>query len=196
MRGGESSDANLKDIASTSTSLRKTLARRLLGLWGVLQVVSVMANAIKRLIPVALQPFKQNDLQPSHWVLYAVWCLTMAYTEGYKAFQLKFSPMVVSRAFDLVNKPSILNYLLAGPYSMGMFNASKKRIIVSWAVMAGVFSLVKIVKFLPYPYRSIVDGGVVVGLSYGTMSILVLSIKALCGWEVEDPDSNTIKKSL
>lgn len=195
IRGGTSStvdvdvDVAVTDAKSSTWSLRKNVAKNVLGIWGIIQVVSVMANAVKRLIPIALQPFKQNDLQPSHWVLYVAWCLIMAYTEGYKAFQLKFAPMVVSRAFDLVNNPSIFNYLLAGPYSMGMFNASKKRMIVSWAVMAGVFSLVKIVKFLPYPYRSIVDGGVVVGLSYGTLSIIMLSVKALFGGKVVDPDS-------
>ncbi len=183
----------LQESVSSSWSLRKNVAKNLLGLWGVVQVVSVMVNAVKRLIPIALRPFKQNDLQPFHWLLYFVWCMVMGYTEGYKAFQLKFAPMVVSRAFDLINKPSFLNYLLAGPYSMGMFNASRKRMVVSWLVMGGVFSLVKIVKFLPYPYRSIIDGGVVIGLSYGTLSIIALSCKALFGGKVMDPADHTKK---
>jgi hypothetical protein len=162
----------------------RDLKRNLLGLWGVVQVVSVLANAIKRLLPVATQPFQRKDLSTEHWGLYVAFCLIMAYTEGYKAFQLKFSPMVVSRAFNLVQNSSILRILLAGPYSMGMFGASKKRMIVSWSITAGVFSLVKIVKYLPYPYRSIVDAGVVVGLSYGTFSILAYTVKALLGGKI------------
>jgi hypothetical protein len=62
---------------------------------------------------------------------------------------------------------------------MGLFCAPKRRMIVGWSLTVGVFSLVKIVKLLPYPYRSIVDAGVVAGLSYGTMSICILTIKAL-----------------
>ena len=184
MRGG--SDNN--DVHDSKQSLSSNLKRNLLGLWGVFQVVSILANAIKRLVPVALQPFQQNDLQPMHWVMYVVWCIIMGYSEGYRAFQLKFSPMVVSRAFDLVNKSSFLNLLLSGPYCMGMFNASRKRMIVSWSITAGVFSLVKLVKFLPYPYRSIVDAGVVVGLSYGTLSIVALTVKALFGGKVVSAD--------
>ena len=55
---------------------------------------------------------------------------------------------------------------------MGLFGANKRRIIISWSISAGVTALVVIVKKLPYPWRSIVDGGVVVGLSYGTLSIV------------------------
>ena len=109
----------------------------------------------------------------------ACWSFFMAYAEGYKGFQLKFSPMVVERAFSLSSNPSILNYILAGPYSMGLFNAPKKRIIIGWSLTVGIFALVKLVKLLPYPFRSIVDAGVVVGLSYGLLSICFLTVKKL-----------------
>jgi hypothetical protein len=97
----------------------------------------------------------------------------MAYAEGYKAFQLKFSPLIVRRAIELGNgRMTFMRVLLAGPYCMGLFGANKRRIIISWSISAGVTALVVIVKKLPYPWRSIVDGGVVVGLSYGTLSIV------------------------
>ena len=185
---GGSTSEGVSDISKEDKwSLRKNLWRNVLGVWGVVQVVSVLANAIKRLYPIALQPFIQKDLLPYHWAMYVLWSLYMGYAEGYKAFQLKFSPMVVQRAFSLADKPSVLNYVLAGPYSMGLFGAPRKRMIVSWCITAGVFSLVKVVKMMPYPYRSIVDAGVVVGLSYGTLSIVALTVKALCGGKVEAP---------
>lgn len=168
-------------------SMRKNVWRNVLGVWGVVQVVSILANAIKRLYPIAIQPFLQKDMLTYHWVMYVAWSLYMGYAEGYKAFQLKFSPMVVARAFNIAEKPTILNCILAGPYSMGLFGASRKRMIVGWCITAGVFSLVKVVKMLPYPYRSIVDAGVVVGLSYGTMSIVAFAVKALMGGEVVAP---------
>ncbi len=54
---------------------------------------------------------------------------------------------------------------------MGLFHATKKRVIVSWSVTLGVAAIVALVKKLPYPWRNIVDAGVVVGLTWGTISI-------------------------
>jgi hypothetical protein len=187
IRGGEVN--SIPSIEKSSWSMRRNLIRNALGVWGVVQVLSVLANAIKRLLPVALQPLKQNDMLPFQWVLYITWGLYMMYAEGYKAFQKKFSPMVVMRAFSLIDSPSPLNIILAGPYSMGMFGASKKRMIIAWSVTAGVFSLVKVVKLFPYPYRAIVDAGVVLGLSYGALSIIFFTIKALLGGKVEAKDN-------
>eukprot|EP01031_Cornospumella_fuschlensis_P022539 gene22539-27508_t len=181
----------------SSFSLRGSILKNLIGLWGVVQVVSVLANAIKRLLPLALQPFQTpTSLTPAQWVIYGVWSIYMMYAEGYKAFQCKFSPYVVQRAFSILDHAhkgdnatnaitTIINVLLAGPYSMGLFNASRKRMIVAWGVGIGVYALVRGVKYLPYPYRSIVDGGVVLGLTWGSLSILFLTIKALLGGKVE-----------
>lgn len=81
--------------------------------------------------------------------------------EGYKGFQQKFSPLVVKRSFTLGSgSTSFLHYLLAPLYSMGLFHATKKRMIVSWSVTIGVAAIVAAVKRLPYPYRNIVDAGV------------------------------------
>lgn len=183
---GDSTAAAAKD--SRATAVKRTV----LCLWGVAQVVSVLANAIKRLLPIALQPLQQNDLSAPQWALYVAWCAYMVYAEGYRAFQQKFSPMVVDRAYGIVDRANVFNTLLAGPYAMGLFGAEKKRMIVSWAITAGVFSLVKVVKYLPYPYRSIVDGGVVCGLSYGAVSIVALTVKKLL---LRAPDADAEKKA-
>ena len=159
-----------------STKLQKGLAA-----WGVLNVISILANAIKRLSPIAMQVFVQNDLTPTHWAILGAWTLYMAYTEGYSAFQLKFAPLVVRRSFTIGENPSLLKIILAGPYSMGLFCATKKRMITSWSITVGVFALVSIVKKLPYPWRSIIDAGVLVGLSYGTVAICWQFIRALFG---------------
>jgi hypothetical protein len=76
-----------------------------------------------------------------------------AYVEGYKAFQLKFSPLVVQRAMTLSRSPPppLHHTLLAPFYSMGLFHASKKRKIVSWSISIGVAFIVGAVKRLPYP---------------------------------------------
>lgn len=196
IRSGMSTET-ITPTKSSSKSFKKVLIRNSLGIWGIIQVVAILANAIKRLFPLAIQPFIQKDLQPIHWLSYGLWCLYMAYAEGYKAFHLKFSPLVVRRAFSLTDNQSFINFALAGPYSMGLFAASRKRMIISWSVTAGVFALVNIVKKLPYPYRSIIDGGVVIGLSLGTLSIIVNSIFAAFGVLPRDTDdeNDTINKS-
>lgn len=167
-------------------SVRSIVIKRVLAGWSVLQVVSILANAIRRLVPVALQPLIQNDMQPMQWAMYIGWSLYMGYAEGYQAFQLKFSPLVVKRAFGLSEDPAglpmrVLSVILAGPYAMGLFGATRNRMIVSWSITAGVFAVVNVVKKLPYPYRAIVDAGVVVGLGYGTLSILWQAVRAMFG---------------
>lgn len=134
---------------------------------------------------------KQGDFTAVQWAMYGGFAALMAYAEGFKGFQKKFSPLVVKRALTLDSRKGgggaaagaagPLRLILAGPYSMGLFHATKKRRTVSWALTAGVLCLVQLVKRLPYPWRSIVDAGVVVGLSYGTLSICVIWAKALMG---------------
>ena len=62
---------------------------------------------------------------------------------------------------------------------MGLFHATRKRKIISWSVSIGVAGIVAAVKRLPYPWRNIVDAGVVVGLSWGSLSIIIAYIKGL-----------------
>jgi hypothetical protein len=179
IRGG---GGNVPHDESNSSNSHGSLLKSLLGIWGVLQVVAIIGNALKRVIPIALQPFSSDvPLSGFQWVSYGLWTVYMIYAEGYKAFQLKFSPLVVKRAFGLSENLNALNFLLAGPYAMGFFGATKKRMIVSWSVSVGVASIVAVVKKLGYPYRSIIDGGVVAGLTYGTLSILILTVNALRG---------------
>ncbi|CAM9385514.1 unnamed protein product [Ectocarpus sp. 6 AP-2014] len=151
--------------------------------WGVVSVVFILMNAVKRLAPIALQPFSRGDFTTVQWAMYAGFSALMAYAEGFKGFQKKFSPLVVKRALTLDpaaaadpaagggqkrrRRAGPLRLLLAGPYSMGLFHATKKRKTM--------------VKRLPYPWRSIVDAGVVVGLSYGTLSICVIWARAILG---------------
>ena len=149
--------------------------------WGVCGFLAILASAIGRLAPIAMQPFVRNDLTPLHWLLYGVTMGGFAYVEGYGAFQKKFSPLVVQRAMTLKQGGSPLQIALAPFYSMGLFHATRKRQIVSWTVSFSVMLLVALVKRLPYPWRSIVDAGVCTGLIWGGASIAALYVRALGG---------------
>ncbi|KAG7339761.1 hypothetical protein IV203_025441 [Nitzschia inconspicua] len=173
-----------KDGEPVSCPFTKTMA--VFGsLWGSFGVIYILAKAVKRVIPIAMEPFAGGSLTftPFQWSMYALSCLFFAYAEGYKGFHLKFSPLVVKRSFTLVigtpqgNNP--LNYLLAPLYSMGLFAATRKRLITSWSVTLGVAAIVAAVKRLPLVPRCIVDAGVIVGLTLGSMSIVYHFVKSI-----------------
>jgi len=165
-------------------------------MWGSMGVVYILAKAVKRVLPIAIEPLNAGStlaLSNIQWGLYAATCLFFAYAEGYKGFQLRFSPLVVKRSTTLVpgtkqgNNP--LNYLLAPLYSMGLINATKKRLIVSWSVSMGVAMIVALVKRLPPVSRCIMDAGVVVGLTWGSLSIILFYLKLLSSGKAPSVDA-------
>ena len=142
-RGG----SDQRTQAVTYSGSQKALAS-----WAIFNVVGFIGSAIRRLVPVAIEPVLRNDMTLLQSIVCFFWIATMVYVEGYKSFHLKFSPLVVKRSYVLTESPSILNSLLAGPYAMGLIGADTKRTIVSWSIVAGVMALVKLVKQLPYPW--------------------------------------------
>ena len=88
---------------------------------------------------------------------------------------------VVARALTLEPGAPVARGALAPLYSMGLFHATRKRKATSWGFLIGVFGLVKLVKKLSYPWRAVVDAGVVAGLSIGSASILYHWGRALRG---------------
>jgi hypothetical protein len=56
---------------------------------------------------------------------------------------------------------------------------TRKRLITSWSVTLGVAAEVVLVKRLPRVWRCIMDAGVVVGLTYGILSILYSFVKSI-----------------
>jgi len=174
--GGETTTADDEKNAGSS------ILNKAGSLWGTFGVVYILAKAIKRVLPIALEPFNGKGAHPLsrvQLVAYVITCVWFAYVEGYKGFQCKFSPLVVKRSQTLkAGSSSFIQFLLAPLYSMGLFHATKKRMIVSWSVTTGVAVIVALVKKLPYPYRNIVDAGVVAGLGYGSISILLIAAKS------------------
>jgi hypothetical protein len=165
---------------STSYKVLNSVA----SLWAAGGVVMILGKSIKRILPIALEPFDgvASPLSTFQLGSYIAMCLWFAYVEGYKGFQLKFSPLVVARAQTLkpFQKGSPIHHTILGPfYAMGLFHATRKRKIISWSVSIGVGLIVAAVKKLPYPWRNIIDAGVIVGLSWGSLSIIIEWVKAI-----------------
>ena len=141
-------------------------------LWGIFGFVLVLCQAVFRLAPLAWQPIADGNLEIWHWALYGASILFNGYSEGYKAFQLQVAPRVIARASYLANNPKPLHVVLAPFFCMALFHATRKRLIISWLVYAGIVAIVLAVRQLSQPWRGIVDAGVVVGLSWGIIAII------------------------
>mmetsp|Transcript_67068 Transcript_67068/g.169323 ORF Transcript_67068/g.169323 Transcript_67068/m.169323 type:complete len:260 (+) Transcript_67068:54-833(+) len=144
--------------------------------WGVFGVCGYLSYGIAKVVPIVLDGLGAIDAW-WQWGLLAATLLFFAYVEGYKGFQLGFSPRVVSRAWvvsEEVDDAPVWHKALAPAFCIGYFHGTTKRVITSWAVTTVIFAVVIGVKQLPNPYRAIIDAGVIVGLLWGVISILVL----------------------
>lgn len=153
----------------------------LIATWGVACVLALLGQALWRLTPLALEPWLEGSMSPLQQALYVGWAAIMAYSEGYRGFQKKFSPRVVARAFYLGRHPTPLRVALALPFCMSFFHSTRRQMIVSYTFVTLIALLVVAVRSLPQPWRGIVDGGVVVGLGWGVVAIVVFYVRGLLG---------------
>jgi hypothetical protein len=153
---------------------------RAAGLWGILGVVALLGEAIYRLFPLALD-LSRSALSAFEIAILVAWIAIAAYSEGYRGFHLQFSPRVVARAVHLSAHPRPLFVVLAPLYCMGLVHATKRRLISSWVLTLAIIAVVLLVRELAQPWRGIIDSGVVVGLSWGLVSIGVHALRAVRG---------------
>jgi hypothetical protein len=200
LNGGAQADSTVitKPAAapSSSQSLTFSTSRVLLASWSFMQVLLILGNALRRLIPIVAELDPRTSvakglipLTREQWGMLVVWVLYMMYAEGYKGFYQKLSPLIVKRALLLNDHASVVNVLFGGLFASGMIHANQKRLIVSWGVSLGVLLLVVGVKRLPYPFRGIVDAGVVAGLTFGALSTAWLFARAIVGRKLPDVDA-------
>ncbi len=146
-------------------------------IWGLAGVSLLLVSAIYRLTPLAADAFS-HDLFWYHWLSLVFIIFFMAYAEGYRGFQQRFSPRVAARARYLRDHPAFLHALLAPFFCMGYFHASGRRKITSLSLTAGIIILIGMVRLVSQPWRGIIDAGVVTGLVWGVVSLWIFSIKA------------------
>jgi hypothetical protein len=146
-------------------------ASKLIAAFGLVQVTLFLGAAISRVTPYAVDAWTANLLSPWQKVLFVGWATLMLYTEGYKGFHLRFCPRVVGRAIELGRRPRPLHLVLALPYCLSLFAATRKQLIARWTFIACLYSLIAVVRHLAQPWRGIVDGGVVVGLVWGVVGL-------------------------
>lgn len=150
--------------------------------WGTLGVVAVLVDAIVRLLPNAIEPIASGTIDLPGALAYAASILVLGYAEGYRGFQRRFSPRVVARAAHLARSPQpSWRIVLAPVVTMGLIHATRRRLIATWSLTAMIVGLIMLVSLLDQPWRGAVDAGVVVGLSWGSVTILIELVAVLRG---------------
>ncbi|MBT8453999.1 MAG: hypothetical protein KJO40_18705 [Deltaproteobacteria bacterium] len=168
---------------------------RLVAAWGIAWVSLLLGRAIWRLTPLALEPWTQDLMTNSQKGIYIAWLVANAYLEGYRGFQLRFSPRVVSRAVYLGQHPRPFWIVLALPFCLSLFHSTRRQMTVSWVFVIAIVLLVWWVRSLPQPWRGIVDGGVVLGLMWGLGVIWWLFLRYLLGAQIPPPGDIPLEKA-
>ena len=160
-------------------------------LWGLGGIAFMLVYAIYRLYPQMLEALSL-PLDWYHWLAMIVSVLFMAYSEGYKGFQKGFSPRVAARARYMQSNPRVHQVLLSPFFCAGYFDSTRRRKISIFVLTLGIIVLIILVRQLSQPWRGILDAGVVVGLSWGLLSMFYYGFLALTApvfdYSAEMPD--------
>lgn len=150
--------------------------------WAVLGFAALLTRAIIGLTPLAIDGLHHpGELSWPHWLFLAVWIPWMAWAEGYKGFTLRLAPRLVGRAWHLARHRRILHIVLAPFFAVGYFHADKRTLISRYVLTTAIVGMIIGVRFLAQPWRGLVDAGVLLGLAWGVVSILVLYVRSLRG---------------
>lgn len=145
---------------------------RILGVvWGVAGIAAVLVYAATSLGSHALHAL-ETGLGVVHWLVLVVNTTFMAWAEGYRGFQQRFSPRVAARALDLYLRPTPARLLLAPLFCVGYFGATPRLQRTIWFGTGLIVLAVVAFNRLDQPWRGVLDAGVMVGLMWGTVSLL------------------------
>lgn len=141
--------------------------------------------AISNLAPYTFEAISAS-LSFWEWAVLFLWTVLMLIAEGYRGFQKGFSPRFAARILYLLDNPTLLRILLSPLFSLGLFQATRRRLLASWSLSLGITLLILIIGNIPQPWRGIIDSGVIAGLAYGLVTIYYFSVRVLL-----DHDSDT-----
>jgi len=147
-------------------------------IWGLAGVSALLAWAVVRLTPYTVELW-HLDLQWYHWGLLLTNIVFMAYTEGYKGFQLGAAPRLGARVRYLYQNPTLIHVIFGPFFCSSYFHTTHRRLIARYILTSMVILLIIIVSRFEQPWRGIVDAGVLIGLVWGLIAILYYGIKAL-----------------
>ena len=145
--------------------------RKIAVAWGLAGLSAVLAFAIWRL-GLHTRDAIVYGMTAWQWALMLANVAFMAWAEGYRGFQQRFSPRVAARCLHLQREPVARRQWLAPLFCTGFFDASRRVLAVTWIGTGLIVLAVLLINLLGQPWRGIIDSGVVVGLSWGLVSLL------------------------
>ena len=145
---------------------------RVLGVaWGLAGIAALLVYAAISLGHYAIDALAAG-LGSLESLVLAVNTVFMAWAEGYRGFQQRFSPRVAARALNLYLYPTVPRLILAPLFCAGFFGATLRLQRTTWIGTGLIVLAVLIFNQLSQPWRGILDAGVLVGLVWGTTSLL------------------------
>lgn len=175
--------------AVTTTPERVSQGLSPAAIWGVLGVVLLLASGVYRVLPWALEPLHQPETMGTlHWLLYGGSVIFNGFMEGYRGFQLGVVPRVLARARHLSEHPNARDAWLAPLFCAGFYGMERRALIARYILLFGIIGVIVAMRFVPQPWRGIVDAGVVVGLGWGCIALLFGLLRAIQGYHPQaDP---------
>jgi hypothetical protein len=138
----------------------------------------VLAFAVVRLAELAWDAL-QMPLSAPQWTLLVGNALLLAWAEGYRGFQRRFSPRAAARVRYLRDHATPFTALLAPVFCVGLVGATPRLLRATWMGTGLIVLAVLVVQRLEQPWRGILDLGVVIGLTWGLISFLLEVARAL-----------------
>ena len=146
-------------------------------LWAIAGLMLLLGFACWRLSLYTIESISM-PLNWMHWIVFIAWTIFMAHGEGYKGFQLKFSPRFAARCKYLSSHATWLQTLLAPLFCMAYFHAPKKRVVATYALTIMIIAFIFAFRLIPQPWKGLLDFGVVFGLLWGAVSTAYYCFKA------------------
>lgn len=138
--------------------------------WGVAGIGAVLIYAAASLGSHTVTAL-ETGLEPLEWFVLVANATFMAWAEGFRGFQQRFSPRVAARALDLYERPTVPRLVLAPLFCVGYFGATTRLQRMAWVGTVLIVLAVLLFNRLDQPWRGILDAGVMVGLLWGTASL-------------------------
>lgn len=142
--------------------------------WGVIGVALVLLYPLSRLTAYTIEAVV-GGMTVLQWIAFVINVVFMAWSEGYRGFQLRFCPRVAARTLYLYQNSTSLGVRLMAPFfCLGYFRANRRQLMFAWLGTLAIIILVLVVHQLDQPWRGIIDAGVVVGLTWGLVSLFAM----------------------
>ena len=174
------SESALEETRTDSAGRSVSAAGMFGAAWGLIGVTALLVYAVYRLSGMTIAGFA-HELDWRHWSLLIANTLFMAHSEGYRGFQKGYSPRVVARARHLVTNPIPVRVILAPLFVMGYFATTRRRLIATYLLTIMIVTLIIAFQYLSQPWRGMLDFGVVVGLTWGIITIVIFAFRAFTG---------------